>query len=102
MLVDGAITPIGAVLQKNPFDLLTVCERQVNGQAEVGSEVSDFGVPSLIFGQLLCGVIVAVERCWFEGHIKTVKHLSEEENFMRGVVQGDILFGVAVKSAVCG
>ena len=74
------------------FHLVKV-DKVVDGVV-VDVEVFNPGMPSLVFSELACSVIVAIKRGHVKhGHIEAIKELAEKENFMGGIVDSDI-FGI--------
>ena len=55
------------------------------------AEVFNPGMPSLVFSELVRSIIVAIKRGRIEhGHIEAIKELAEKEDFVGGIVDGDI------------
>ena len=78
----------------NAKDLHLVKVDKVANGVVVDVEVFNPGMPSLVFSELACSIIVAIKRgCVKYGHIEAIEELAEKEDFMGGIVDGNI-FGI--------
>jgi hypothetical protein len=89
---------VGDVVRRtNAEDLHLVKVNEVtNGViSDADSEMFNFRMPTLILRELACSAVVTVERSGVEDRsVKAIKEPPKEEEFMRRVVDGDVL-GVA-------
>ena len=71
------------------FHLVKV-DKVANGMV-ADTEVFNLDMLSLVFSKLACSVIVTIKRgCIEYGHIEAIEELAEKENFMGGIVDGNI------------
>ena len=82
------------VRRANAEDLHLVKVDKVANGVVVDVEVFNFGMPSLVFSELARSIIVAIKRGHIKhGHIKAIEELVEKEDFVGGIVDGNI-FGI--------
>ena len=61
------------------------------------AEVFNPGMPLLVFSKLAHSIIVTIKRgCVEHGHIEAIEELVEKEDFVGGIVDGNI-FGITTR-----